>query len=196
MHNLTELKVRLQHEKFDGQTAFELLGELKELGETAAPLIPLLVPRLVDGSIACDSSSAVHIYLSTGNPELLAFIRSSDFWPRVGIHDYCQLFSAGLAELEPDLLRYLWENFAKPDEPMRRYVVESLGDAGSTAALDLLAVVDSRLSGEIAERSVSAQSQEDEPGIERYFEGAKLASQQGFVQLVREAAESIKSRNG
>ena len=195
LHSLPELKVRLQHEQFNITTALDLLGELRELGETAAPLVPLLVPRLVDGSIPCDSSSAVQIYLTTGNPELLAFIRTPEFWSRLNIYDKCQLFSGGIADLEPGLLSFLWENFAKPGEPMRRYVVESLGDAGTAAALDTLAVVDSRLSAEIPERAMSTPSEEEESGISGHLSRAELSAQQGFVKLVREAVERIKSRS-
>jgi len=192
LHDITELRVRLQHERFDFDAAADLLDELRELGAAATPLMPLLVSRIADNSFPCGSTSAVELYLATRSSELLAHIRSAEFWSRVGLNDRCQLFSAGVADLQPELLTYLWQHYSDAGDPNRSFIVQGLAAVGNAAALDVLALIDSRLSSELPELSISAPSDDDAASVA--ISRVELSSQQQFVQRVRDAHRIIKTR--
>jgi hypothetical protein len=195
LSTITELKVRLQHEKFSCEAAADLLDELIELGPEAESLIPLLVSRLSDNSFPAASFTVVSLFEATRSPELLNYIRTPDFWARIGVHDRCQLFAAGVSDLEPGLLNYLWQHFSDPADSNRTLIVQGLAIFGSRSAIDVLDLIDSRISSELPERSLAAPSNDGTLNLKEHLERVELSLQQQFVHRVRETCLLIKARN-
>jgi hypothetical protein len=185
--NLSELRLRLRYVEpgqYDAQQ--QIMGEIKDLGAAASPLVPLVAERYRAGALnTVAACSLTDIFLKTKVPELLNALREMGAIQQLDDFRKCSLLEAGVADIERDLLASLWGMWQKAGNPARVEIVKSLGRAGGPSVLEMLEVICYRMAGRLPEEKAKAAGPLDH---------LVNSADEEFLEHVRTAMRSIKSR--
>ena len=151
--NLAELKLRLLHGDLDQFAPHaEVIWEIIALGSAAFPLLPLVVELYRTSKLkGVAVSSLAELYICSRHQELLHALREKGALLGLSMFKQCELLEVGVSELEPELLRCLWQEWSTAGNLNRVPIVKALGEAGGPAALEMLEVIRYKMAGYVQE---------------------------------------------
>jgi class 3 adenylate cyclase len=177
---VSNLRLRLRTTKAFSPDLVDLLNDIDEMGEPAEQLVPDLIGMMKRG-VYVPTIPLVHIISRLRSPELLSAALEQDEWP-LSTFDRCELLQAGFEQFEEALRDKLFQIFENDAEPRRSAIVDALATRGSSAALDVLRVIEYRTSEKLAS-----------PRFETPY--IDLAARKVFLEKVRSAINSVEGRS-
>jgi hypothetical protein len=133
---LPMLEVQLKNGSIDEKR--QALDRLSELGQTAKPLIPVVLSMVDQRSSWLTTSMLIKLLRTTGDEIIVHALQKANLLQGLGILDQADCFRYGAKELEDDLLSYIWQHRAAPGNPARPEVVKALGEKGGQEALKMM----------------------------------------------------------
>jgi hypothetical protein len=156
----------------------------------AQPSLSLLANRWRAGTFVINTGRLVDLYERFKDQALLESMRARRTLNELGTWDECRIYASGVADVEPGLLTYLWQNWRNTYRPERVSVVSALGDCGGQEALNVLAAILPELAGSIPEKAVEAERYDSANSLAP----AELRVDEAFLDSVRSAITKIRQR--
>lgn len=124
------------------QAISDIRTELKLHGVSATPLVRLLLELRSKGTVRFSVAQLADLYIDFRIPEVLSALRDEPNFSGCNPYMLCELFTAGITQLEDELLDYLWMNWNDAgSDSWSGLVISSLGDAGGPKSLEMLEVL-------------------------------------------------------
>ncbi len=193
--NVTELKLRLIHGEPGGLAGHaDILRELLAHEAAVRQLVPVVVEQYRAGKLGgAPASSLVELYLKTKDASLLAALREKGALDHCNLLEKSRLFEGGVADLEDELLQFLWTSWQRVGTPERGFVVQALGKRGGPKAMERLEVIRSNLAGQVQEQRAKMAMQPPEDPASSLEEMNQRANET-FLEEVRKAVRELKER--
>jgi len=189
--NITEMKLRLIHDKLLYDEAVKIVTEMIEAGDEATHLMPLLIKRYKENTFSPSDvpiQSLVDLYRATLNQDLLKAMDERIGLNFMQVKFQCQFLRAGVQSLEESLITELWRSWQEPRSD-RDTIVLAFQDVGTQKALEMIDVIDYRLSGDLAERALDVENMTEDFRLHMRFLEDKT-----FLKLVQEAKTEMRKR--
>jgi hypothetical protein len=168
-----------------------LLTDLLALDPAEAqPSLSLLANRWRAGTFVINTGRLVDLCERFKDPALLESMRARGTLNELGTWDECRIYTAGVADVEPRLLTYLWQNWRDSYRPERPTVVSALGSSGGQEALNVLTAILPELAGSIPEKAVEAERDDSANPLAP----VELRVDEAFLYSVRSAITKIRQR--
>jgi hypothetical protein len=133
---LPMLEIQLKNGSIDEKR--QALDRLSELGQTAKPLIPVVLSIVDQRSSWLTTSMLIKLLRTTGDVIIVHALQKANLLQGLGILDQADCYRYGAKELEDDLLSYIWQHRVAPGDPARPEVVKALGEKGGQEALKMM----------------------------------------------------------
>ena len=133
---LPMLEVQLKNGSIEEKR--QALDRLSELGQTARPLIPVVLSLVNQQSSLFKAPMLMKLLKATGDVVIVQALRKANLMHGLGIWDQVDCFRHGAEELEDDLRSYIWQHRHTPGDPARPEVVKALGEKGGQEALKMM----------------------------------------------------------
>lgn len=130
------LEVQLKHGNI--QEKLQALDRFPEFGQKARPLIPVVLGMFEQRPSWLTPSMLVKLLEATREVVIVQVLQNANLLHALEIWDQVVCFRHGAEELEPDLLRYLYQHRHAPGNPARPEVVKALGDKGGQETLKMM----------------------------------------------------------
>ena len=160
----------------------QAFDRLCELGQTARPLVPVILSMVDQRSSWLRPSMLIKLLKVTKDVIIVQALQKANLLQGLSILDQADCFRYGAKELEDELLSYIWQHRDAPGNPARPEVVKALSEKGGLEALKMMKALLVELS----------ESNELEPtNVLAAFENA---AQIGLREEVRKSIRQLNER--
>jgi hypothetical protein len=189
---ISDLRLRLRALHGTSEESLTILNEIATLGHNAAPLVPDLITAMQH--VYFPPMQLVPIICKLKNADLLKAALGRDQCGLLSF-DKCKLLKAGFLQFQASLIDELFRDFENYGNPCTHEIVDALAEAGTSAALETLRVIEYRTSSRIPE--LNAELNREDVGKQaatQLMRGEFLPERVEFLQKVRHAIQRIGER--